>query len=272
PMTPETWTHVAITRDAGGVFRLYLNGELDATSGGREGRRFEKLDLGRSIVPGGTAADFAYYRLWNVCRTPEEIRAHADVEVAAGEPGLVYRSDGETWGVLGSAATVERTTDLPAVATVAEAAALQERFNRYRSLAASPGNAERGAAVFATTCAPCHSVRDAGGRIGPSLDGAGAQGLEPLLRNILTPNAAMEAGYRRFRVETRDGELWEGLLAAQDSDSVTLRQPSSEDQRFLRSTLKRSGFVPGSVMPEGLLEGLEDAQARDLLTYLLTLR
>lgn len=272
PMTPDTWTHVAVTRDAQGVFRIYLNGELDATSGGREGRRFEKLDLGRSNVPGGTAADLAYYRVWNVCRTPEEIRAHADVEVAAGEPGLVYRSDGADWGTLGPTATIERTTDLPSVATIAEAAALQKRFSRYRSLAASPGSPERGAEVFAATCGVCHTVRGTGGRIGPALDGAAAQGLEPLLRNILTPNAAMEAGYRRFQVESRDGELLEGLLAAQDSDSVTLRQPNSEDQRFLRSTLKRSGFVPGSVMPEGLLEGLEEGQTRDLLAYLLTLR
>ena len=39
------------------------------------------------------------------------------------------------------------------------------------------------------------------------LNGAGASGVETLLRNVLTPNAAMEAGYRAFRVETRDGEV-----------------------------------------------------------------
>jgi hypothetical protein len=33
------------------------------------------------------------------------------------------------------------------------------------------------------------------------LSGAGASGTEALLRNVLTPNAAMEAGYRIFRVE-----------------------------------------------------------------------
>ena len=33
----------------------------------------------------------------------------------------------------------------------------------------------------------------------------------PLLRAYLTPNAAMEAGYRTFRVETRMGEVVDGL-------------------------------------------------------------
>jgi hypothetical protein len=30
PLKPETWTHVAVTRDSGGKIRIYLNGELDA--------------------------------------------------------------------------------------------------------------------------------------------------------------------------------------------------------------------------------------------------
>ena len=69
-----------------------------------------------------------------------------------------------------------------------------------------------------------------------------------------------------------DGDLLEGLLAAQDADSVTLRQPGSEDQRFARTDLRRAGFIRGSVMPEGLLESLDDDRARDLLGYVLTLR
>ncbi|MBN8249322.1 MAG: c-type cytochrome, partial [Verrucomicrobia bacterium] len=272
PLPAESWTHVAMTRDAQGTFRIYLNGALDATSTGQDSRTFENLDIGRSNVPGGTAADLAYYRLWAVCRTPEEIRDHAQVEVPANAPGLVYRGQGNHWGALGPAATIEQTADRPPVMTSDDAEALQRRFRRFRTLAAETGDPVRGASLFATTCGVCHAVRSQGGRIGPALDGAGAQGLEPLLRNILTPNAAMEAGYRRYRVETLDGDLIEGLLAGQDSDSVTLRQPNSEDQRFPRSALKRNGFVPGSVMPEGLLEGLSEDQARDLLAYLQTLR
>ena len=149
---------------------------------------------------------------------------------------------------------------------------MEVKFARGRTLASQAGNRARGQEVFASTCGVCHTVRGSGGKIGPALDGAGANGIEALLRNVITPNAAMEAGYRRFRVETLDGDLFEGLLAAQDNDSVTLRQPGTEDQRFPRSRLKRAGFVRGSVMPEGLLEGLPDDQVRDLLAYLLTLK
>lgn len=272
PVSPETWTHVAFTRDASGVFRIYLNGELDATGARSDSRRFPNLDLGKSNVPGGTAADLAYYRVWNVCRTPDELRAAAYADVPAGTSGLVYRSDHASWGTLGSTARIESTTDLPPVLSVKDAAALEVKFSRGRSLATQDGNRARGQEVFASTCGVCHSVHGSGGKIGPALDGAGANGIEALLRNVITPNAAMEAGYRRFRVETVDGDLFEGLLASQDNDSVTLRQPGTEDQRFPRSRLKHAGFVRGSVMPEGLLEGLPDEQVRDLLAYLVTLK
>jgi hypothetical protein len=54
------------------------------------------------------------------------------------------------------------------------------------------------------------------------------------LRNILTPNAAMEAGYRMFRVELKDGDVLDGLLVLQDNESIILRRPNSEDQAMTR--------------------------------------
>ncbi len=272
PIVPEAWTHVAFTRDDGGTFRIYLNGELDAASEATDRRRFERLDLGRSNASGGTAGEFAVFRVWNVCRTPDEIRSTANVELSAATPGLIYSGTGQDWGSLRGQTKIERTGDVPPVVTEAEAQVLSAKFAQFRPLAGAGGDVGRGQQVFAAACGVCHTVKGGGGKIGPALDGAGAHGPEALLRNVLTPNAAMEAGYRMFRVETRDGDLFEGLLVAQDTDSVTLRQPNTEDQRFLRGGLQRAGFLKTSVMPEGLLEALPPDQVRDLLAYVLTLK
>ena len=115
-------------------------------------------------------------------------------------------------------------------------------------------------------------MKGQGGKIGPVLDGAGANDIEALLRNILAPNAAMEAGYRRFRVETRNGEVQEGLLVSQDENTIVLRQINSEDLRIARADVKRAGFTKVSLMPEGLIEPLPPAQVSDLFAYLKTLR
>src|SRR5207302_5958667 len=138
----------------------------------------------------------------------------------------------------------------------AEAKALDTKFAQFRALASKPGDLARGEQVFTATCGVCHSVHAQGGKIGPVLDGAGANGVEALLRNILTPNAAMEAGYRQFRVETKAGEVFDGLFISQDGNALVLRQPNAEDLRIPRGNVKRAAFTRLSVMPEGLLEGL----------------
>jgi putative heme-binding domain-containing protein len=97
-------------------------------------------------------------------------------------------------------------------------------------------------------------------------------GTEALLRAVLTPNAAMEAGYRLFRVELKDGDVVDGLLLSQDKEAVLLRRPNSEDQRIAQAQIKRAAYTRLSLMPEGLLEPLPPADVTDLFSYLKTLR
>jgi len=118
----------------------------------------------------------------------------------------------------------------------------------------------------------CHNVGGQGGQIGPVLGGAGAMGTEAVLRAVLTPNAAMEAGYRVFRVELKDGDVLDGLLVSQDNDAIILRRQNTEDLRIPRNTVKRTSFTRMSMMPEGLLDGLKAEDVSNLFAYLRTLK
>jgi putative heme-binding domain-containing protein len=104
------------------------------------------------------------------------------------------------------------------------------------------------------------------------LDGAGAMGEEALLRATLTPNAAMEAGYRTFRVELRDGDIVDGLLVSQDNDAIVLRRQNAEDLRVPQANVRRAAFTKMSMMPEGLLEAMQPADVTHLFAYLRTLK
>ena len=146
-----------------------------------------------------------------------------------------------------------RTTDFPPLFTPAEAAAIDERLAKFRALADSPGDPAAGKAV-AAVCFGCHKFRGEGGMIGPDLSGAGAMGTEAILRNLLAPNAAIEPGYRVYRVELKDGSLREGFLAEETNDAVILRLPGAEDQRIPQSDIRRAGFTKRSLMPENLLD------------------
>ncbi len=273
--TPDVWTHYAVTRDAKGQFRIFLNGELDSDQSKPAPQKFEKLRVGWTAPAKGTAGWLSEFRVWNRTRTAEEIRAEFDrsFEGEARPAGLTHFFPGAgPWGKLQSGAKVVKTSDFPPLLTPAESKALAEKFTKFHSLADKTGDTAKGKALFATVCQGCHSVGGAGGQIGPVLNGAGALGVEALLRNILTPNAAMEPGYRVFRVELKDGDVLDGIRVSEDQDAIVLRRQNMEDTRIPQSNVKRAAFTKMSMMPDGLLDGLKPEDVSDLFAYLKTLK
>ncbi|MCS7015006.1 MAG: c-type cytochrome [Gemmatales bacterium] len=273
-VAPNVWTHIALTRDAQGRFAIYINGELDNDQGRPYSEDFVDLRVGHSNPSQGTAAAFCEYRIWNYARSADEIRQWFDRSFAdtMPPPGLVRYYHGAQWGKLHGGARVTRTTDYPPILTAQEVRQLEEKFARYRTLAQRVGDPGRGKAVFDKHCLVCHAVGAQGGQIGPTLNGAGAMTTEALLRSLLTPNAAVEYGYRLFRVETRSGTLHEGFLVKQTDEEIVLRRPNEEDKRIPIRDVYRAGFTRKSVMPEGLLEALTPHEVADLFAYLRTLK
>ena len=277
---PGVWTHYAVTRDSGGFFHLYLNGELEMSSAGPSQSVFTGLNVGRSRLNpsnGTTAGWLAEYRVWNVARSAAEVRdafdrSFAGTAVSARPPGLVELFTGANWGPLKGAARVEQAEDAPLLLTPVAAAKQEEKFTRFRALANYGGGAERGREIFSALCLTCHQQGGKGGLIAPPLDGIGNTGVEALLRNILTPSAAMESAYRTYRVVLKDGTVRDGFLADDTPEAVVLRTPGAEDQRIARGEIKQTSYLNRSLMPEGLLEALPPQQVSDLFSYLKTLK
>jgi len=137
-----------------------------------------------------------------------------------------------------------------------------------RPALALDGDPERGGALFLELCARCHRSAGAGSGPGPDLSGIGRKSAETLLHDILDPNAAVDAAYVNYIVETVDGEVHSGLLAESAGGGVALRaaedlliEVPAESVREVRS----DGL---SMMPEELEAGLEPADMADLLAFL----
>lgn len=146
-------------------------------------------------------------------------------------------------------------------------------IEEYRAIltpeAMAGGDLSSGRSVFAKTCASCHMLFDAGGTIAPNLTNAARADRDYLLENILDPNALVGKDYQMTMVFVEDGRVVSGLIAEQNEQVVTIqtqtervRLPRNEIDRMMRSTL--------SMMPEGLLQPLNDDQVRDLFAYLAT--
>lgn len=277
-LKPDTWTHLAVVRDHAGRFCIFINGELDTDHGREFTGPFAAMDIGRGSLGKGTDATLTELRVWNIARTADEIRQSWQISFTPDAknplPGsLIRHAAGEKgWGALRGQARIARTRDFPELMTSAEARAVNEKFTKMRTIAEQPGDAAKGRNLFAGICLGCHTVGTEGGNIGPNLSGAGAMGVESLLRNILTPNAQLESGYYRHDIELKNGELLSGFCVSQTPGEFVLRPVGAQDRRVPRSEIKKLTVTKKSLMPEGLLDGLQPAQVSDLFAYLRTLK
>ena len=273
-MTPNAWTHCEVTRDEARRLRIYLNGELSAVGAKTNRRDFAGLNIGRSNPSkAGTDGALTEFRVWDVARSPKQVRDNFDRSFSAEQlpKGLMQYFDGSNWGMLSGRARVEPTLETPKLLRAEQARQQREVFTKYRQLALRSGDAAAGKALFKKTCLVGHQQDGAGGNIGPPLDGIGLTGTEALSRNVLTPSAAMEGGYRNFRVLSKSGRVVQGLLVSEDDEAVVLRMPETADRRIEKSDIAQAGFTSLSVMPSGLLEPMTPQEVSNLITHLHSL-
>jgi putative heme-binding domain-containing protein len=273
PATPGVWSHFAVTRDAAGLLRLFVDGELQATTTAAFVSTPAPLQAGPLADIAGWLGEL---RLWRVARNANNVRQGFDltwgnVPPAARPKELAAILAAAEWPT-DAAPRVQAAPEYPALLTPAEAVARDERFAQFRRLARARGEPSSGRTLFTGLCLTCHSLAGKGGTLAPPLDGIGHSDTEALLRHILTPNAAMESAYRTYRVVTREQEVIEGFLTGETADAVVLRLPGAADRRIPRRSITQSGYLARSLMPEGLLDALPPQQVSDLFTYLRTLQ
>jgi putative heme-binding domain-containing protein len=142
---------------------------------------------------------------------------------------------------------------------------------RYKGLAApaalKKADRRHGRAVFARSCATCHTLFNDGGKIGPDLTGSQRANPEYVLTKVLDPNAVVPRDYQVTFVTTTGGRIVAGIVTA-ETDKVLTLQTQNEVVRLPKSDVEERRRSSLSMMPEGLLAQLKDAEVRDLLAYL----
>jgi putative heme-binding domain-containing protein len=142
---------------------------------------------------------------------------------------------------------------------------------RYKALAPREAlhKADRadGRRVFARSCAACHMLFGEGGKVGPDLTGSQRADPEYILSKVLDPNAAVGRDYQATLVTTADGRSVTGLIKEETDKTLTV-QTATEVVRLPKDEVEGRQRLGVSLMPEGLLGAMTDAEVRDLLAYL----
>jgi putative heme-binding domain-containing protein len=88
------------------------------------------------------------------------------------------------------------------------------------------------------------------------------------LYDVLDPNRRVDPQYTEYIVVTSDGRLFNGLMIAESTDSVTLRQPEGREQTIARSDIEDLKATNKSLMPEGIERDVTVEQMADVLAFL----
>ncbi len=144
-----------------------------------------------------------------------------------------------------------------------------ERIEALKAiLAAKPGDPYRGESIFAARCFSCHTLFFKGGKVGPDLTRYQRDDLSTMLVSILDPNAEIREGFENHVVATKDGRVLGGFLVDSDTNAIVLRGFDGSDTTVPREAIASLTPVGRSLMPDGLLDGLDDQQLRDFFAYL----
>ena len=136
-----------------------------------------------------------------------------------------------------------------------------------RKVAWDKGNPVAGQQIFnARQCQLCHSAQS---NIGPDLAGVTRRwSPRDLFNQIRYPSREIPEAYRATLIETRDGAQHLGLVAFFSADGVILRGADGRTERIAEQDIVHRRQAEDSIMPEGLVDGLNSQDIADLYAFL----
>ncbi|MEX2581610.1 MAG: PVC-type heme-binding CxxCH protein [Verrucomicrobiales bacterium] len=135
-------------------------------------------------------------------------------------------------------------------------------------LAKGPGNPYAGEEIYMQRCASCHKLFFKGGNLGPDLTNYQRDDLGTMLLSIVNPNAEIREGFQFISVSTKDGRHLSGFQVDRDNQVTVLRGLDGQDVTIAAADIADVQPMGRSLMPDGLLEGLDEQQLRDFFAYL----
>lgn len=144
----------------------------------------------------------------------------------------------------------------------------QQVLADYQTVLAMKGDPRQGREVFAKHCATCHKVGDVGVNFAPDISDSREKTIAQLLTSVIQPNRAVDANYFSYTALTADGLGVTGLLTAETSTSVTLKESFEKSATLNRDEIVELVSTGLSLMPEGLERDIPPQHMADLLAFI----
>ncbi len=129
------------------------------------------------------------------------------------------------------------------------------------------GSPERGRLILQRArCLDCHKFGDLGAGLGPDLTTVSSRFRpDEILESILEPSKVISDQYKPLTVATRDGQVFNGMPAGGDDRTLVLLLSDGSKVNIPKADIDEQAESKTSVMPAGLLNGLNLREIADLL-------
>jgi len=138
----------------------------------------------------------------------------------------------------------------------------------YRPALDLKADAAHGRTIFEKRCSMCHKIGDVGIQFAPDISDSRERTPIQLLTDILQPNRAIDSNYFSYTAVTTDGRVHTGVLGAESSTSVTLRQQEGKSETLRRDEIEDLHSDGVSYMPEGLEKDIPPQDMADLISFI----
>lgn len=123
-------------------------------------------------------------------------------------------------------------------------------------------------------CFACHRFDNQGGSVGPDLTSlAGRFSPRDILESVVDPNKQISDQYAAVQILTIDGKVVTGRIANLAGDSIRIQTNMLDPGSLVgvdRKLIEEMMPSQTSMMPEGLLDTLNEDEVLDLMAYLLS--
>jgi putative heme-binding domain-containing protein len=145
------------------------------------------------------------------------------------------------------------------------------------------GNVNAGRELFKTlACVQCHRMKGVGGQVGPDLVSVKEKmdskkmKLLDVLTEMVEPSKVIEDKFRSIVLELADGRVVSGIIVAENAKEVRLAANPLDPQASAEPITIAAGDIEArfpsaiSLMPQGLLNTLNEEEISNLLSYILS--
>ncbi|WP_254511940.1 PVC-type heme-binding CxxCH protein [Anatilimnocola floriformis] len=144
----------------------------------------------------------------------------------------------------------------------------QQALEDYQAALKLKGDSKQGAMIFEKNCSTCHRVGEIGVNVAPDISDTRTKTAAQLLGDIIQPNRAIDSNFIGYQLLLKDGTAVSGLLAAETSTSLTVKQPGGKVLTIARDEVEQLKATGVSLMPDGLEKNIAPQAMADLLSYL----